>query len=858
MFVVPTVPMLLFINPTYNNSMKNIFNNFAQILLVTILLGMPLLMEAQRRTQPTAPSPEPSALKDTVAKTAVKEPAALDKFIKPETSVMSGLTSVYYQEGRYYLAIHDTLIGRDILMVTRLSKAAAAMRASMSGYGGDQVNSGMLRFEKAPNHKILLRKVLTREQSKDSTNSMYTSLMNSNFYPILANLEIKALSSEKEIALVDITDLLLADNEALFFPRSFKTTFRLGNIQADKSYIVSVKSYPMNTELRAVKTYSVTEQGDPASYEINCSWVLLPKVPMQPRYADPRVGYFGASYVDFDQNPQGIENIRMITRWRLEPKPEDREKYKRGELVEPAKPIIYYIDPATPKEWVPYLIQGVNDWQPVFEKAGFKNAIMAKVAPTPEEDPTWTLEDARFSAIVYKPSDIANASGPNVHDPRSGEIIESHINWYHNVMSLVHNWYFVQCATVDPGARQKIFDPELMGQLVRFVSSHEVGHTIGLRHNFGATSNYSVAQLRDPEFLKENGHTTSIMDYSRFNFVAQPQDNIPRELLFPRISHYDNWAIEWGYRRFLDITDPRQEKEKINQWIVEKTQNPLYWFGHESNPNDPRSQSEDLGNNQMESSELGILNLKLIINNLHEWAKDPNEDFTYLKTMRNEVQGQFGRYLGHVAKWVGGIYENPKTVGEPGAVYTYVEKSKQQEAMQFLNKHIFTTPVWLVKEDINSLTGEKGYTTIATLQSRAISAVVSKRVLNNLQAAETELGKNTYTMDNLFGDLNQYVWRELNSGQSVDTYRRSLQKIYVQQLISLLKDSGNTTPARPGATPTPAAQARPTVDNTDATSIIFYQLSELQRKFKAASPPDMVTRAHYKFLENEIAEAFQK
>ncbi|MCL2728065.1 MAG: zinc-dependent metalloprotease, partial [Bacteroidales bacterium] len=679
--------------------MKNYAQTFIGFLLLACILCTPLSIEAQRRPQATTPTPAEPAPRDTASRSAVREPATIDRFIKPETSVMQGLTPVYVQEGRYYISIHDTLIGRDILMVTRLSKAAAALRASMSGYSGDQVNSAMLRFEKAPNNKILLRKVLSQEQSKDTTQSMYASLMNSSFQPILANLEIKALSADKQTALIDITDLISADNEALFLPRRFKTTFRLGNIQSDKSYIVGVRTFPINTELRTVKTYLITEQGDFASFEINCSMVLLPKTPMQPRYADPRVGYFSTSHVNYDNNPQGVETVRMITRFRLEPKPEDVEKYKRGELVEPAKPIIFYIDPTTPKEWVPYLIQGVDDWQPAFEKAGFKNAIFGKVAPTPEEDPTWTLEDARFSAIVYKPSDIPNASGPNVHDPRSGEIIESHINWYHNVMSLVRNWYFVQCATVDPGARNKIFDQELMGELIRFVSAHEVGHTIGLRHNFAATSHFTTAQLRDPKFLKEFGHTTSIMDYSRFNFVAQPEDNIPRELLVPRIMHYDLWAVEWGYRRFLEITDPVTEKEKLNQWIIEKTKDPLYWFGHESNPNDPRSQAEDLGENQMEANELGIKNLKLIMTNLQEWAKDPNEDFSFLRTIRSEVQNQFTRYMGHVAKWVGGIYENPKTVGEPGPVYTYVEKSRQQEAMRFLNRHLFTTPVWLVSEE---------------------------------------------------------------------------------------------------------------------------------------------------------------
>ena len=841
--------------------MKYHTHNTTRLLLVLCLL-CPLHMNAQRR--PAAPSPTSavSSQKDSVAKSAIKEPALLDKFIKPGIAVMQGLTPVYLQEGRYYIAIHDTLIGRDILMVARLSKAAAAMRVtnnpSMSGYSGDQVNSAMLRFEKAPNHRILLRKVLMQEYSKESTQPMYASLLNSNFQPILANLEIKALDADKQVALIDITDLILADNEALFLPKQFKTMFRLGNMQADKSYIVSVKSYPINTELRTVKTYSVTDQGDPASYEINCSMLLLPKIPMQPRYADSRVGHMSTSYVDYDSNPQGVETARMVKRWRLEPKPEDEEKYRRGELVEPAKPIIFYIDPNTPKEWIPYMIQGVNDWQPALEKAGFKNAIMGKVAPTPEEDPTWSLEDARFSVIVYKPSERRTASGPSVCDPRSGEIMESHINWFHNIISSMQAWYFVQGAAIDPRARNKTVKNELLGEFVRSIAAHEVGHTIGLAHNFAATSRYTVAQLRDPQFLKENGHATSIMDYSRLNFVAQPQDNIPFELLLRRISHYDYWAIEYLYRLFLDISDPLREREVLSQWVSEKIKNPFNLYVHENNASDPRSQIEDLGDNQMESGELGINNLKIVMANLLEWAKDINEDYSYLRDMHNEVKDQFGRYLGHVAKWIGGIYEDLKKVGDEGPVYTYAEKNRQQEAIQFLNRHLFTTPLWLIPEDVGALTGEKGYTAIANLQSQTLSAILSKRVLNNLQAAETALGKNTYTVDNLFGDLNQHVWKELSSGQSVDAYRRSLQKIYVQHLISLLNDSGNTAAARTGSTPAPAAQTRPAADNTDAPSVIYYQLTELQRRFKAASPADMVTRAHYRYLENEIAEAFKK
>ncbi|RZM03213.1 MAG: DUF5117 domain-containing protein, partial [Pedobacter sp.] len=329
-------------------------------------------------------------------------------------------------------------------------------------------------------------------------------------------------------------------------------------------------------EISTVKTYGLTAAPNPmgggapsamgggapagsSTIELNTSLVILPKVPMKSRYFDPRVGYFTVGYTDFDLNPQGVKEIELIKRWRLEPKPQDLARYKRGELVEPAKPIVFYIDPATPKKWVPYLKAGVNDWAKAFEKAGFKNAVMAKEAPSAKEDSTWSIDDARHSAIVYKPSEIANASGPSISDPRSGEIMESHINWFHNVQSLVHDWYMIQTAAVDPRARKMTFSDELMGDLIRFVSSHEVGHTLGLRHNYGSSSTVPTELLRDKKFVEANGHTPSIMDYARFNYIAQPEDNISSKGLYPRIGDYDKWAIECGYKYFPEAKNAQQE-----------------------------------------------------------------------------------------------------------------------------------------------------------------------------------------------------------------------------------------------------------------------------------------------------------
>lgn len=811
-------------------------------------------LSAQKHKKGQAtPPPAAAQAKDTTKKAPEKGPVAIEKFFKSDVKPMPGMTPVYVQDNKFYLEISDDILNRDILMVSRISKSAAGVRSAFDGYAGDEINESMFRFEKGPNNKIFLREISVRERSADSTKAMYRALERSSLQAIVATFEVKAISADKKKSVIDITDLFAGDSEIFFFTKRHKTTFKLGNIQKESSFISSVKTYPINTEIKSVKTYSRTDAGT-ATYEINCSFVMLPEKPMVARFHDDRVGYFANRYVDYDLNPQGVKEVEYITRFRLEPKPEDVEKYMRGELVEPAKPIVYYIDPATPKEWVPYLIQGVNDWEPVFRKAGFKNAIVGKVAPTPEEDPTWSLDDARYCAIVYKPSDVANASGPHVSDPRSGEIIESHVNWYHNVMSLVRNWYMLQAGPSDPGARKMIFDTELMGQLVRFVSSHEIGHTLGLRHNFGGTAFYTVEQLRDPKFLKENGHTTSIMDYSRFNYVAQPEDNIPRELLFPRIGHYDEWAIEWGYRRFMDINDPVKELPKVNKWIIEKTKDRRYWFGTETSSNDPRLQSEDLGDNQMKANELGIKNLKYVMNNLAEWTKVPNEDYSNLKTMHSEVNGQFRRYVGHVAKWIGGVYEEPKMVEEPGAIYTYVEKEKQQEAMAFLKKNLFTPPVWLVPEDIMNKTNsfpamfmERAYTT-------ALSSILSKRVFLNLTTAEAKFGSvKTYTVSNLFNDLNSSVWANLTTGQSIDANKRVLQKVYITQLCDTY--TGAAFAGRMGMEAKPDSNPK---DNYDATALVYYHMKDLLKKMKAFQTSDLNMKAHYDYLIRYIEKTLDK
>jgi hypothetical protein len=683
------------------------------------------------------------------------------------------------------------------------------MRNGFFGYAGDQIGQNVVRFEKGPNNKVFLRSISYAEYAKDSTSPMFTAVNNSNIQPIAAAFDIKAFSKDNDGSVIDVTDYVSGDNDILFFNSSVKSSQRVGSLQVDKSYISGIRAFPINIEITTVKTYSrsaAPPSGIPGlsiggagagniTVELNSSMVLLPKDPMQARYFDPRVGFFAVGYTDFDLNPQGVKSIGVVKRWMLEPKPEDMDKYKRGELVEPQKPIIFYIDPATPKKWIPYLIQGVNDWQVAFEKAGFKNAIIAKRAPTPAEDPEWSLEDARYSAIVYKPSDVANASGPSISDPRSGQIMESHINWYHNVMELVRNWYFVQTAAVDPRARKMVFDDELMGQLIRFVSSHEVGHTLGLRHNYGSSSTVPVENLRNKAWVEANGHTPSIMDYARFNYVAQPEDNISDKGLYPRIGDYDKWAIEWGYRLFPQYKNPESEKDYLNKWVIDKLQDKRLWFGTESNPDDPRSQSEQVGDDAMKASMYGIKNLQRILPNLMIWTKEPDENYSNLKDLYGEVTGQFSRYMGHVSKYVGGIMETPKTIEQDGAVYEVVSEAKQREAVDFLNKQLFTTPTWLINQEIYSRTGTSGLTTIGNIQDNMLNRLLSARTLGKLIDGEAAQGSNAYQVTELLADLKKGIWSELPARKSIDVYRRNLQKSYVNIMIGLVnppKSSGGS------------------------------------------------------------------
>jgi hypothetical protein len=839
------------------------------------LISLALLAASVGVAQQKPPKPDTTSGKSTTGSAAIEGmggpktpktgPKPYKEVITDKAITNIGLFTVHKIDEKYYFEIADSIMGREIYAITRFSKAPGGGGI----YGGNEVNKQTLKFEKGPNNNVFVR-VVTLISMADSTNNISKAVSNSYLDPIGAAFDIKAFGKDSTSTVIEVTDFFKGDNQIVSLDPNLKKIFNLTAIASDRSYVQSIKTFPINTEIKTVKTFSTTSgspmpgmsfPGSSASFpaankagvvtmELNTSMLLLPKTPMAPRLFDRRVGFFTDRYVLYSDDQQKVDKKEFAVRWRLEPKPEDLEKYKKGELVEPIKQIVYYIDPATPKQWHKPLIDGINDWQTAFEKAGFKNAIIGKEWPV--DDSTMSLEDARYSVIRYLASDIENASGPQVHDPRSGEILESHINWYHNVMKLVHDWYLIQTAAVDVRARKMKFDDELMGQLIRFVSSHEVGHTLGLRHNMGSSSKTPVEKLRDKAWVEANGHTASIMDYARFNYVAQPEDNISEIGLFPRIGEYDKWALQWGYT-YTGIEDPEKDQKLTNRWAIDSlTKNPRLWFGGEGRTADPRAQTEDLGDNSMKASEYGIKNLKRIIVAMPEWTKEEADPYENLSDIYNQLIGQYSRYIGHVLRNVAGVNETFKTIEESGDVYEPASKENQKEAIAFLNKQLFETPNWLLDKNIlNKITSPISLETIQSIQSSALNSLLDGQRMFRLVAATNRFGNGTYNLSEMISDLHKGIFSELVGNKLIDGYRRNIQKIYVEKLLDLVDPTPMFSISIAAAFGMPASV---NIKNTDVYSMVRGELKTLQTEITTAanSNTDKVTKYHLQDLADRI------
>ncbi|KAA2219944.1 zinc-dependent metalloprotease [Maribacter flavus] len=774
-----------------------------------------------------------------------------DKVITKEAKTDAGLFNVHIVDDKHYYEIPDSLFNREMLMVSRISKTASEI-----GFGGGKINTQVLRWEKK-DKKVLLRVVSHDVVAADSL-PVHEAVVNSNFEPVLYAFDIKAFKKDSlsPATVIEVDDIFTKDTKAFGMPETYRKRYKVSRLDDGRSFIESIKSYPLNVEARHVKTYLAGEPPSNGSLgsisiEINNSMVLLPKEPMKRRYFDRRVGWFARGQVDYGLDAQESKTITFLDRWRLEVKDEDLEKFKNGELVEPKKQIVYYVDRATPKQWVPYIKQGIEDWQVAFEEAGFKNAIIAKDPPTPEEDPEWSPEDVRYSVVRYLASPIPNANGPHVSDPRSGEILESDINWYHNVMSLLRNWFFVQTAAINPSAQGVQFDEEVMGRLIRFVSSHEVGHTLGLPHNMGSSVAYPVDSLRSASFTKKFGTAPSIMDYARFNYIAQPGDE--GVALMPDIGVYDKYAIKWGYRPILDKS-ATEEKPILDQWILEHAGDPLYRFGHQQVGDivDPSSQTEDLGDNAIKASEYGIANLQRIVPKLIEWTQEDGKNYDDLETLYGQVVAQYNRYMGHVSNNIGGVYEYHKTYDQEGAVYTHVDAEHQENCMEFLQEQLFQTPEWLLDQDIFGRIQYSGFVErIRSIQERTLNNIMSLGKMARLVENEVANGTEAYTLVEMMDDLRKGIWSELSSGRKIDTYRRNLQKAYVDRLAYLMTaEDQKKLPDFGGYRKSTAVN----MSQSDIRSVARAELNQLKRDVRNAigRTSDRMSRYHLQDVEERI------
>ncbi len=706
-----------------------------------------------------------------------------DEVVPEEAETSRGLFTVHRVDDQLLYEIPSDGLGKDMLWVSQIAATQAG-----HGYGGTPSSKRVVRWEMRGKN-VLLRdvKYTIRAEGEDAvTNAVQAT----SVAPILATFPIKAWGKDKA-PVIDVTDFVAGD------PDAFSPKRRLGasSFDSKRSFLEEVKAFPTNIEVKVLKTFKLSDTppatfgggrpsgrrgagGGSLTVLQHHSMTALPDIPMTPRLSDERVGFFGISFEDYASEEHAVERVNYIARWRLE------KKDPQADVSEPIKPIVFHVGRGVPDKWRPYVHAGIEYWQPAFEAAGFKNAIIAKDAPSEREDPDWDAEDARYSSIRWLPSTVENAMGPHVSDPRTGEILESDILVYHNVLKLCRDWYFVQASPNDERAQQLPLPDDLLGELLAYVIAHEVGHTLGFPHNMKGSSSFTVEQLRDPEFTAKNGVEASIMDYGRFNYVAQPGDGAR---LIPKVGPYDFFAIDWGYRQYADAAS---EKAGLDALLAKQVDDVTLRFGNPNPSEDPSQQTEDLGSDPVAATAMGLANLDRVASYLISATCKDGENYDLLRNMYDQVHGQRGRELRHVANMVGGFFQTNLFYGDSDRMWEPIDADRQRGAMAFLSANAFRTPAALVNPELLARLETNGAADkVVGGQSSLLRTLLSEDRVKRMAEHAAHDPSGAYSPVEMVRDLSEAVWQDLLAESAeLDLYARNLHRAHVEALSNAAKE----------------------------------------------------------------------